>query len=124
MLPGNMFVPIDLLRPILGELRAKGASAASRRAWLGITGADQNGQVRVMRVSEDSPAEAAGVRAGDRILAIDGAAVDSLDALWTRLWNGAAERDVTLDIERDDARQTLNVRTVDRNRQLKRATGV
>jgi S1-C subfamily serine protease len=124
MLPGNMFVPIDLLRPILGELRAKGASAASQRAWLGINGVDQGGQVRVMRVSEDSPAEAAGVRAGDRITAIDGAPVDSLDALWTRLWSGAAERDVRLDIERGDARQTLNVRTVDRNRQLRRAAGV
>jgi S1-C subfamily serine protease len=124
MLAGNMFVPIDLLRPILGELRAKGASAASQRAWLGINGIDQGGQVRVMRVSEDSPAEAAGVRAGDRITAIDGAPVDSLDALWTRLWSGAAERDVRLDIERGDARQTLDVRTVDRNRQLRRAAGV
>jgi S1-C subfamily serine protease len=64
------------------------------------------------------------VRAGDRITAIDGAPVDSLDALWTRLWNGAAERDVTLDIERGEAKQTLVVRTVDRNRQLKRAPGV
>jgi serine protease Do len=124
MLPGNMFVPIDLLRPILGELRTKGASAASQRAWLGINGVEQGGQVRVLRVNDDSPAEAAGVRVGDRITAIDGTPVDSLDALWTRLWSGAAERDVKLDIERGDAKQTLNVRTVDRNRQLKRASGV
>jgi serine protease Do len=124
MLAGNMFVPIDLLQPILGELRAKGASSASQRAWLGINGVEQGGQVRVLRISEDSPAEAAGVRVGDRITAIDGAPVDTLDALWTRLWNGAAERDVKLDIERGEAKQTLNVRTVDRNRQLKRASGV
>jgi serine protease Do len=80
--------------------------------------------VRVLRVSEDSPAEAAGVRAGDRIMAIDGAPVDSLDTLWTRLWSGAAEREVRLEIERGQARQTLNVRTVDRNRQLRKASGV
>jgi serine protease Do len=124
MLPGNMFVPTDLLRPILAEMRAKGASAASQRAWLGINGVEQEGQVRVARVSDDSPAEAAGVRAGDRIMAIDGAPVDSLDTLWTRLWSGAAERDVSLEIERGESKQTLSVRTVDRNRQLRKASGV
>ncbi len=123
-LSGNMFVPTDLLRPILAELRSKGASAASQRAWLGISGVEQGGHVRVLRVSDDSPAAAAGVRAGDRIMAIDGAPVDSLDTLWTRLWNGAAERDVRIEIERGQARQTLNVRTVDRNRQLKKSSGV
>ncbi len=123
-LPGNMFVPVDLLQPILGELRSKGASAASQRAWLGINGVEQGGLVRVARVSEDSPAEAAGVKIGDRITSIDGHAVGTLDALWTKLWSGAAERDVSLEVERGESRQTLNVRTVDRNRQLKRATGI
>ena len=124
MLPGNMFVPIDLLQPILGELRSKGASAASQRAWLGISGVEQSGQVRVARVNSDSPAEAAGLRAGDRIASIDGTPVATLDALWTKLWSGAAERDVSIEIERGEARQTLTARTVDRNRQLKRATGI
>jgi serine protease Do len=124
MLPGNMFVPIDLLRPILGELRSKGTSAASQRAWLGINGVEQGGQVRVARVSDDSPAEAAGVRVGDRIISIDNAPVATLDALWMKLWSGATERDVSLEVERGESRQTLNVRTVDRTRQLKRASGI
>jgi S1-C subfamily serine protease len=123
-LPGNMFVPIDLLRPILAELRSAGASAASRRAWLGINGVEHGGQVRVMRVNDDSPAEEAGLRVGDRITAIDGVAVNTLDALWTQLWRGAPEREVAIEIERGEQKQTLNARTVDRNRQLKRASGV
>jgi len=122
--PGNMFVPTDLLRPILAELRQGGSTAASRRAWLGINCVEQGGQLRVVRVNDDSPAEAAGLRVGDRILGIDGMTVASLDALWTRLWSGAAEREVQIDIERGDARQSLSVRTVDRQRQLRRATGV
>jgi hypothetical protein len=50
--------------------------------------------------------------------------VSTLDALWTKLWSGAAEREVKLEVERGESRQTLNVRTVDRNRQLKRASGI
>jgi S1-C subfamily serine protease len=122
--PGNMFVPTDLLRPILGEMRSRGASAASRRAWLGINCVEQDGAVRVVRVNDDSPAEAAGLRVGDRIAAIDGAPVASLDTLWTQLWRGAAEREVALEIERDGQRQTLHVNTVDRQHQLRRASGV
>lgn len=123
-LPGNMFVPTDLLRPILGEMRRSGTSAASRRAWLGINCVEQDGQVRVVRVNADSPAESAGLRVGDRILAIDGTPVGNLDTLWTQLWRGAPERDVALAVERDGAPQTLNVSTIDRNRQLRRASGV
>jgi serine protease Do len=123
--PGNMFVPTDLLRPILAELRTRGMSSASRRAWLGVNCVEQSGTLHVVRISGDSPAEAAGLRIGDRITAIDGAAVNTLDALWTRLWSGGApEREVTLEIERDGARQSVGLRSVDRAQSLKRPGGV
>jgi S1-C subfamily serine protease len=123
-MPGNMFVPTDLLAPILDELRTRGSSSASRRAWLGISGTERGGRLHVLRVAEHGPAAAAGLRVGDRIVAIDGVVVDTLEALWTRLWNGAVEREVALEIERDDERQTLTVRTVDRGRQLRKPSGV
>ena len=34
--PGNMFVPADLLRPILGDLLAKGRASGPGRPWLGV----------------------------------------------------------------------------------------
>lgn len=123
--PGNMFVPTDLLQPILGELRTHGMSSASRRAWLGVNCVEQSGVLRVVRIAGDSPAEAAGLQIGDRILAIDGAAVSTLDTLWTRLWSGGpSERDVTLEIERDGTRQNVGLRSVDRAQAMARASGV
>ena len=65
--PGNMFVPIELLAPILPELRERGSSTASHRAWLGLNCLQEVDGVRVVRVNPESPAEAAGVEAGDLI---------------------------------------------------------
>jgi serine protease Do len=124
-LPGNMFVPIDLLGPILGELRSAGRSRSSDRAWIGLNCVERNGEVRVVRVNDDSPAEIGGVRVGDRILRIDGVEVRSLETLYKTLWGGGApEREVRLDVRRDEAPQTLRLQSVDRMKTLRRARGI
>jgi serine protease Do len=122
---GNMFVPIDLLKPILAELKARGASSQSTRAWIGVNCVEQAGQVRVVRVNEDSPADVAGVAVGDRIMRIDGVEVQQLETLWKTLWRGAgSERTVVLDIIRQGQPMTLNVQSVDRSMTLRRPKGV
>lgn len=122
--PGNMFVPVDLLAPILPELRRTGSIAAHRRAWLGINCIEQNGKLRVVRVTDDSPADVAGLQPGDSILRVDGSEVHALEALWKALWLGAAEREVVLDIQRDGAAQTVKVFSVDRSATIKRPQGI
>jgi S1-C subfamily serine protease len=124
-LPGNMFVPVELLKPILAELRRNGTTAASRRAWLGVNCMERDGEVRVLRVSEDSPAAEAGLQPGDRIERIDGSAVQSLEQLWKQLWNGGQpERTVTLDIQRDGQTRSLQLHSVDRMTTLSKAEGI
>jgi len=124
-LPGNMFVPVELLKPILGELRRRGTSGASTRAWLGVNCVEHEGEVRVLRVADDSPAEAGGVRRGDRVLALDGKPVTGLAQLWLSLWTDTrAEREVRLDIERGGERMSLKLQSVDRARTLRRARGI
>jgi S1-C subfamily serine protease len=124
-LPGNMFVPIDLLKPILAELRERGASSASRRAWLGVNCIEQDGGViRVIRVSRDSPAEQAGLQPGDRILSIDGNEVAGLESFYRQLWRDGAEREVRLEIRRGAASVQLTARTLDRAQTLRRPKGI
>ena len=122
---GNMFVPIDLLLPILPELRSTGSSPPSRRAWIGLNCIEAEGTVRVVRVNDDSPAEVAGVEPGDRIVRIDGTEVHALEMLWKTLWaGGPPEREVTLDIVRAGQPRTLKLQSVDRMKTFKRAQGI
>ena len=124
-LRGNMFVPVDLLKPILPELRAKGASHESTRAWLGLNCVDYDGQVRVLRLTDDSPAEAAGLVVGDAIVAVDGIAVADVDSFYQALWRGdRAERDITLDVRRGGEPTQVRVHSVDRMKTLSRPQGV
>ncbi len=123
-LPGNMFEPGYLLKPILAEMRARGASRGSTRAWLGLNCAESAGEVRVLRVTRESPAELAGVLPGDRILRIDGAEVGALETLYKTLWRDGAERDVQLTIRRGGDVQTLTVHALDRMKTLRKPQGI
>lgn len=122
---GNVFVPTDLLLPILDELRARGHSAASVRPWLGVHCQETAGVLRVVRVNDDSPADVAGLQPGDTIERVDGVPVQGLAALYQALWSkGPPEREVVLEVLRDGSRQTLKVFSVDRMKTFRRAQGV
>ena len=124
-LRGNMFVPVDLLKPILPELRARGSSRSSTRAWLGLNCEEADGHVRVVRFAPDSPAADAGLQPRDLIVAIDGVAVADLASFYRALWRDErAERDVSLEVQRGTETLRLSVHAVDRMQTLKRPQGV
>jgi serine protease Do len=92
-----MFVPVDLLPPSCPSCSRAVAREQSDRAWMGVNCVEMDGRVRVVRVTEDSPADVAGLEVGDQILRLDGQAVTGLESLWKTLWKGtAAERAVEL----------------------------
>lgn len=122
--PGNMFVPVDLLRPVIDELREHGSSRASHRAWLGVNCREHEQGVQVVRVNRDSPAEAAGLEPGDLITGIDGRRVAGLEAFYKRLWSGGSERRITLDVLRRGEARQVQVHSVDRMSTLRRARSI
>jgi len=80
--PGNMFVPIDLLPPILADLLAFGKPSAPASPWIGLYPEPSNGALVVARVSPGGPADGAGIAPGDVILGLGEAPVRQLEALW------------------------------------------
>ena len=118
--PGNMFVPIDLLPPILAELMASGRASGPAKPWLGLTTDEKEGGLVVRRVTEKGPAEQSGVKAGDRIIGVGDARPRSLGDLYRAFWaRGEAGVVVPLEIERDGVRQRLDVKSVNRREHLR-----
>jgi S1-C subfamily serine protease len=116
----NMCVPVALLHPILDDLLRYGRVNKPARPWLGLYAADQEEGVIVASVASKGPAERAGLRAGDRILAIEGHEATDLAGLWRSLWScGSAGVKVTLSAERDGRRFDLAVASADRASFLK-----
>lgn len=114
-LPGNMFVPIDLLKPVLEEMIATGRQKAGSRPWLGVSSLEEDGRLKVMRVSADSPAEKAGIAPGDIILGLSGEKVEKLADFYTRLWSaGAPGVEVTLELLKGTEVREVKVQSVDR----------
>jgi S1-C subfamily serine protease len=120
---GNMVVPIELLKPILEDLKSFGRARRPGRPWMGMMVQDSNEGLIVGGVYTGCPAHSADVRVGDRILAVDGEPPDSLADFFRRVWAlGPAGTRVPLTVGREDRVLELEVQTVDRNDLLKSGT--
>jgi serine protease Do len=124
-MPGNMFVPVDLLKPILTEMQQTGSTRESHRPWLGLTSAEQEGRVRVVRVSSDSPAQSAGISAGDVVLEVDGAKVATLEEFYRKLWaRSKAEDEIRLTVLQGTEVKTITLRGMDRMTTMIKPAGI
>ncbi len=124
-MPGNMFVPVDLLKPIMSELTSTGSSKLSKRPWLGLTSSEQSGRVQIVRVNKESPAEQAGLQAGDVVLAVDDAKVATLEMFYKKLWDRSApDTEVKLTVLQGADVKTIVLKPVDRATTLRKASGI
>jgi S1-C subfamily serine protease len=117
----NMFVPIDLLKPILQDLITRGRASRQPRPWLGVYAVEMTGKVYVTGVAEGSPAHLADIREGDLISHVAQYDIATLPDFYRRLWAvGPAGTGVPLTAIRGGTRLHLNVRSVDRGDLLRR----
>ena len=113
-LPGNMFVPVNLLKPVLDEMIRTGSNREARRAWLGVNSLEEDGRVKVIQVNDESPAAKAGVEAGDIILRINGEAIQNLEDFYRRLWRYTPGAEVRLTVLHGVETRDLTVQSIDR----------
>jgi serine protease Do len=118
--PGNMFVPIDLLKPILGDLIASGKVPGPGRPWLGVNTQELQGHLVVSRVSPGSPAEKSGLKVGDIIVGIGGEPFKGQADFYQRLWKrGAAGTEVSLSVLQGAQVKDVRVKSIDRSEYIR-----
>jgi S1-C subfamily serine protease len=118
--PLNMIVPIDILKPIFGDLLTLGRPNRPPRPWLGLNATEVDDKVVVARVSEGGPSHRANLRSGDIVLAVASTKVSDLAGFFRKVWSlGKAGVEVPLMIYRDGRTFEVRVASGDRNRFLK-----
>jgi len=113
--PGNVFVPIDLLKPILADLVKSGHRSGPARPWLGVSADEVQGRLLVTRVSPESPADQAGMQVGDIILGVAGDTVHTQAEFYKKVWaRGKAGDEIPLKVLQGVDVKDINVRSIDR----------
>jgi S1-C subfamily serine protease len=118
---GNLFVPVDLLLPILDDLLTRGRPSSPPRPWLGMYTGEDGGRLVVGGVATDGPADLAGVHTGDVVVEVAGKRVAGLAELFRSVWRqGPAGTQITLGLLREGAPTRVDVRSGDRDDYLRK----
>src|SRR5207253_5403897 len=89
---GNMFVPADLLTPLLDDLLKFGRSTRPARPWLGIYTTEIANHLVVNGLAKHGPADNAGVRLGDIVVDVAGERVSGFADFYRKVWQGGPPR--------------------------------
>ena len=118
---GNMFVPSELIDPILDAMLRLGRADRPPRAWLGIYSAETRDGVVIRGLAQGGPAERAGVQQGDIVREVAGEPVDDLAAFYRSVWSlGPAGTAIPLTLSREGRVTGVTVDSVDRGALLRK----
>ncbi|PAY10673.1 MULTISPECIES: S1C family serine protease [Bradyrhizobium] len=116
----NMIVPIDLLKPVLNDLRKFGRVDRPARPWLGMYTTEIDNRLVVVGVASKGPAARAELKTGDVILAVAGDKVTSQTGFYRKLWSlGTAGVDVPLTVYHEGVTFDVTLTSIDRMKLLK-----
>ncbi len=101
-------VPVSVLEEICDEIKEKGKV---ERGWLGVSIMEnEEGNVEIVRVDKESPAEMAGLERRDIILEIEGETLTSSQMLVNEIRKRKPGQNIALKIERRGKTKDIDVR--------------
>ena len=123
--PGNLFVPVNLLKPILKDLLATGKRAGPAQPWLGVSTEVVQGNLIVSKVTPNGPADQAGLVVGDVIVSVGEDRVSNQTDFYRSVWRqGPAGVTVPLRVLKSGGLRDVPVRTMDRMSVMRKPQGI
>ena len=115
-------IPINPAKPIINKLIKNEATSESEQAYLGVSGQtidssmasqfDMPSGVYVQQVIKSSPAQKAGISAGDVIVSFNGSNVSTMDGLKEKISNLKAGKKVKVVVKRQNQMGTYEKKTL------------
>jgi len=116
----NMVVPIDLLKPILDDLRKFGRVNKPARPWLGLYSTEIEDKIVIVGIAPKGPASRAELKTGDVVLEVAGESVTTLGDFYRKVWSlGPAGVEIPLTLYRDGVTFEVEVNSSERGKFLK-----
>lgn len=116
----NMTVPIDLLPPVLDDLRKFGRVNKPVRPWLGLYSTEIENRIVIVGIAPKGPASRAELKTGDVVLSVAGQDVTTLGAFYRKVWSlGNSGVEVPLTLYREGVTFDVRVNSSDRAKFLK-----
>lgn len=113
----TLAIPTENYSEHRGELLQHGRRVSRRpRAWMGIYCYKVEDHVLIAGILPGTPAERAGLKAGDLILAIDGTAVRDRSTLYESIWKRSPGDEITLRVYSDESVRDVLVASGDADR--------
>ncbi len=112
--PGNIFVPVNSLMSVIGQLLVDGRSIASRRPWIGLDTKKTKRGIAVSSLEGDAPAKQAGLRNGDIIVAVSQKKIDGQIDFYEKVWKATTPgENLELLVLRGDEYKSITIATID-----------
>ena len=115
-------IPINTAKPIINKLIKNEAVSETEQAYLGVSGQtidssmasqfDMPSGVYVQQVIKSSPAQKAGISAGDVIVSFNGSSVSTMDGLKEKISNLKAGKKVKVVVKRQNQMGTYEKKTL------------
>src|SRR5215471_13900709 len=116
----NMIVPIDLLTPVVDDIRRFGRVNRPVRPWLGLYSTEIEDKIVVVGIAPKGPAARAEIKTGDVVVAVKGDRVSTLAGFYRKVWAlGRAGVEVPLTLYREGDTFDVRVNSSDRAKFLK-----